>query len=125
MKSNWKVRNKQYNDRIRGEMFDVGIGYGLELASVVLSHHFGFGAKRLYKLNLEALRYIASIKDGAKEFTEEYKNNVEYASIKMHKEFDKIMALKNNGVDYGQKLRDEIDSGSYLKLEIEEGEENE
>lgn len=125
MKSNWKVRNKQYNDRIRGEMFDVGIGYGLELASVVLSHHFGFGAKRLYKLNLEALRYIASIKDGAKEFTEEYKNNVEYASIKMHKEFDKIMALKNNGVDYGQKLRDEIDSGSYLNLEIEEGEENE
>lgn len=125
MKSNWKVRNKQYNDRIRGEMFDVGIGYGLELASVVLNHHFGFGAKRLYKLNLEALRYIASIKDGAKEFTEEYKNNVEYASIKMHKEFDKVMALKNNGVDYGQKLRDTIDSGSYLNLEIEEGEENE
>lgn len=123
MKSNWKVRNKQYNDRIRGEMFDTGIGYGLELASVILSRYFGFGAKRLYKLNLEAIRYIASIKDGAKEFTEEYKNNVEYASIKMHKEFDKIMALKNNGIDYGQKLRDEIDSGSYLNLEIEEGEE--
>ncbi len=119
MKSNWKARNKQYNDRIRGEMFDVGICYGLELASVVLSHHFGFGAKRLYRLNLEALKYIANIKGGAKEFTEEYKNNVEYASIKMHKEFDNIMALKNNGIDYGQKLRDEIDSSSYLNAEIE------
>lgn len=100
-------------------MFDTGIGYGLKLASIILSRHFGFGAKRLYKLNLEALRYIANVKDGAEEFTEEYKNNVEYASIKMHKEFDKVMALKNNGIDYGQKLRDEIDSGSYLNAEIE------
>ena len=119
MKSNWKARNKQYNDRIRGEMFDVGIGYGLELASVILSHHFGFGAKRLYELNIEALRYIAKMKDGAEDFTTELVDNVEYASIKMHKEFDKIMALKNNGIDYGQKLRDEIDSGRYLNAEIE------
>lgn len=37
----------------------------------------------------------------------------------MHKEFDNIMALKNNGIDYGQKLRDEIDSSSYLNAEIE------
>ena len=119
MKSNWKLRSKQHEDRIRGEMFDTGIGYGLKLAYIILSRHFGFGAKRLYKLNLEALRYIANVKDGAEEFTEEYKNNVEYASIKMHKEFDKVMALKNNGIDYGQKLRDEIDSGSYLNAEIE------
>ena len=119
MKSNWKLRSKQHEDRIRGEMFDTGIGYGLKLASIILSRHFGFGAKRLYKLNLEALRYIANVKDGAEEFTEEYKNNVEYASIKMHKEFDKVMALKNNGFDFLQKLRDEIDSGSYLNAEIE------
>lgn len=65
MKSNWKLRSKQHEDRIRGEMFDTGIGYGLELASIILSRHFGFGAKRLYKLNLEALRYIANVKDGA------------------------------------------------------------
>lgn len=32
MKANWKARNKQYNDRQKGEIFDVGIGYGLELA---------------------------------------------------------------------------------------------
>lgn len=119
MKSNWKLRSKQHEDRIRGEMFDTGIGYGLKLASIILSRHFGFGAKRLYKLNLEALRYIANIKDGAEEFTEEYKNNVEYASIKMHKEFDKTMALKYKGIDYGQKLRNEIDNESYLNLEIE------
>lgn len=119
MKANWKARNKQYNDHQKGEIFDVGIGYGLELASVVLNHYFGFGAKRLYKLNLEALRYIANIKDGAEEFTEEYKNNVEYASIKIHKEFDKTMALKYKGIDYGQKLRNEIDNESYLNLEIE------
>lgn len=55
----------------------------------------------------------------AAEFTEEYKNNVEYASIKMHKEFDKTMALKYKGIDYGQKLRNEIDNESYLNLEIE------
>ena len=30
MKANWKARNKQYNDRQKGEIFDVGIGYGLE-----------------------------------------------------------------------------------------------
>lgn len=68
MKSNWKLRSKQHEDRIRGEMFDTGIGYGLELASIILSCHFGFGAKRLYKLNLEALRYIANVKDGAEGF---------------------------------------------------------
>lgn len=119
MKSNWKLRSKQHEDRIRGEMFDTGIGYGLELASIILSRHFEFGAKRLYKLNLEALRYIANVKDGAEEFTEEYKNNVEYASIKMHKEFDRTMALKYKGIDYGQKLRNEIDNESYLNLEIE------
>lgn len=54
MKSNWKLRSKQHEDRIRGEMFDTGIGYGLELASIILSRHFGFGAKRLYKLNLDS-----------------------------------------------------------------------
>lgn len=47
MKANWKARNKQYNDRQKGEIFDVGIGYGLELASVVLNHYFGFGAKKI------------------------------------------------------------------------------
>lgn len=26
MKANWKARNKQYNDRQKGEIFDVGIG---------------------------------------------------------------------------------------------------
>lgn len=31
MKSNWKLRSKQHEDRIRGEMFDTGIGYGLKL----------------------------------------------------------------------------------------------
>lgn len=34
-----------------------------------------------FEFGLEALRYIANVKDGAEEFTEEYKNNVEYASI--------------------------------------------
>lgn len=90
MKSNWKLRSKQHEDRIRGEMFDTGIGYGLKLASIILSRHFGFGAKRLYKLNLEALRYIANVKDGAEEFTEEYKNNVEYASIKCTKSLTRL-----------------------------------
>jgi hypothetical protein len=37
----------------------------------------------------------------------------------MHKEFDKTMALKYKGIDYGQKLRNEIDNESYLNLEIE------
>lgn len=31
MKSNWKLRSKQHEDRIRGEMFDTGIGYGQKL----------------------------------------------------------------------------------------------
>ncbi|WP_278474380.1 hypothetical protein [Ruminococcus bromii] len=114
MKANWKARNKQYNDRQKGEIFDVGIGYGLELASVVLNHYFGFGAKRLYQLNIEALHYIHKMKDDAEQYTEEYKDNVEYGSIKMHREFEKIMALKYHGIDYGEKLRNTIDSGSYL-----------
>lgn len=119
MKANWKARNKQYNDRQKGEIFDVGIGYGLELASVVLNHYFGFGAKRLYQLNIEALHYIHKMKDDAEQYTEEYKDNVEYGSIKMHREFDKIMALKHHGIDYGKKLKNTIDSGSYLHTEIE------
>lgn len=119
MKANWKARNKQYNDHQKGEIFDVGIGYGLELASVVLNHYFGFGAKRLYQLNIEALHYIHKMKDDAEQYTEEYKDNVEYGSIKMHREFDKIMALKHKGIDYGKKLKNIIDSGSYLNTEIE------
>lgn len=119
MKANWKARNKQYNDRQKGEIFDVGIGYGLELASVILNHYFGFGAKRLYQLNIEALHYINKMKDDAEQYTEEYKDNVEYGSIKMQREFDKIMALKHHGIDYGKKLKNTIDSGSYLNSEIE------
>lgn len=45
MKSNWKLRSKQHEDRIRGEMFDAGIGYGLELASVILRSPFRIRSK--------------------------------------------------------------------------------
>ena len=90
MKANWKARNKQYNDRQKGEIFDVGIGYGLELASVVLNHHFGFGAKRLYQLNIEALHYIYKMKDDAEQYTEEYKDNVEYAQLRCTESLKKL-----------------------------------
>lgn len=35
MKANWKARNKQYNDRQKGEIFDVGIGYGKKLKDTI------------------------------------------------------------------------------------------
>lgn len=120
MKANWKARNKQYNDRQKGEIFDVGIGYGLELASVVLNHYFGFGAKRLYQLNIEALHYIHKMKDDAEQYTEEYKDNVEYGSIKMHREFDKIMALKHHGIDYGKKLKNTESTAEAILSELKD-----
>lgn len=52
MKANWKTRNKQYNDRQKGEIFDVGIGYGLELASVVLNHYLDLVRKDCISLIL-------------------------------------------------------------------------
>lgn len=85
-----KINIKKAQAKQKLEYIDDGLNYGLNIAIVALNQEFGFGKKRSRQFVDTVLRLVGEIKDGAKKFTVDYQQNLDYGFEKICQEAIKI-----------------------------------
>ena len=85
-----KINIRKAQAKQKCDWLDEGLNYGLNIAIVALNQEFGFGTKRSRQFVDTVLRLVGEIKDGAKKFTVDYQQNLDYGFEKICQEAIKI-----------------------------------
>lgn len=82
---------QRHEDQVAGRERDMFITIGMYMAEVVLANEFGWGKKRLSRLERGVHALCKNeIKQGAKPYTDQYAHNVEHGFVTIAKRLEQI-----------------------------------